>query len=105
LLLSLVSFAQEGTSSPYSYYGMEMLDLKEQLKIVLWQVRQSNKTSIHINLQNPASLTNLKITTFALGGTYIRHDIKTITRAKNATTNVRITLQLVFCKIGVGFFD
>jgi hypothetical protein len=37
LLLS-VSFAQEGTSSPYSYYGMEMLDLKEQLKIVLWQV-------------------------------------------------------------------
>jgi hypothetical protein len=37
LLLSLVSFAQEGTSSPYSYYGIGMLDLKEQLKIVLWQ--------------------------------------------------------------------
>jgi hypothetical protein len=29
LLLSLVSFAQEGTASPYSYYGIEMLDLRD----------------------------------------------------------------------------
>jgi hypothetical protein len=36
LLLSLVSFAQEGTASPYSYYGIEMLDLKGQLKIYVW---------------------------------------------------------------------
>jgi hypothetical protein len=29
LLLSLVFFAQEGTASPYSYYGIGMLDLKD----------------------------------------------------------------------------
>jgi hypothetical protein len=74
LLLSLVSFAQEGTASPYSYYGIEMLDLKGQLKIVLWRVAVE-QDSIHINLQNPASFANLKMTTFALGGTY-NDDIK-----------------------------
>jgi hypothetical protein len=63
LLLSLVSFAQEGTSSPYSYYGIEMLDLKGQLKIVLW--RGSGRTRQYsYQFTKPASFANLKMTTF-----------------------------------------
>jgi predicted ATPase len=59
-----------------------MLDLKGQLKIVLW--RGSEQDSIHINLQNPASFANLKMTTFALGGTY-NTTLKSDTKSENAT--------------------
>jgi long-subunit fatty acid transport protein len=66
LLLSLVSFAQEGTSSPYSYYGIGDVRFKtvENRSMAGIAVEQD---SIHINLQNPASFANLKFTTFALG--------------------------------------
>jgi hypothetical protein len=45
LLLSLVFFAQEGTASPYSYYGIGDVRFKGQLKIVLW--RGSGRTRQH----------------------------------------------------------
>ncbi len=69
-LFSIYSFAQESTASPYSFYGLG--DSK-------FQGTNENKAmaglgilpdSIHINLQNPASLAALKLTTFTVGGTY-----------------------------------
>jgi hypothetical protein len=52
--LSLVSFAQEGTASPYSYYGIGDVRFKgtvENRSMAAVAVEQD----IHINLQNPAS--------------------------------------------------
>jgi hypothetical protein len=58
-------FAQEGTSSPYSYYGIgiRFKGTVENRSMAGVAVEQD---SIHINLQNPASFANLKMTTFAL---------------------------------------
>jgi long-subunit fatty acid transport protein len=63
LLLSLVSFAQEGTASPYSYYGIgDVRGTVENRSMAGVAVEQD---SIHINLQNPASFANLKMTTLS----------------------------------------
>jgi hypothetical protein len=61
LLLSLVSFAQEGTAS-YSYYGIGDVRFKGTVENRSMGVAVE-QDSIHINLQNPASFANLKMTT------------------------------------------
>jgi hypothetical protein len=68
LLLSLVSFAQEGTSSLVLFMELGCIGSKERLKIVLCGVAVE-QDSIHMNIQNPASYANLKHN-FTLGGTY-----------------------------------
>jgi hypothetical protein len=65
LFLSLVSFAQEGTASPYSYYGIGDVRFKGTVENRSMGGVAVEQDSIHINLQNPASFANLKMTTFA----------------------------------------
>jgi hypothetical protein len=76
-----------------------MLDLKGQLKIVLWRVAVE-QDSIHINLQNPASFANLKMTTL-LSEERITTTLKSDTKSENATRTTLDYLGLPFGKIGV----
>ncbi|PKH67064.1 hypothetical protein CXF59_14315 [Flavobacterium sp. ALD4] len=105
LLLSLVSFAQEGTSSPYSYYGIGDIRFKGTVESRSMAGVAVEQDSIHINLQNPASFANLKLTTFALGGTYNTTTLKSDTKSEKArrTTLDYLAVGLPFGKIGVGF--
>ena len=61
--------------------------------------------SIHINLENPASFANLKLTTFALGGTYATNKLKSDSKSESAkrTTLDYLAVGLPLGKIGVGF--
>jgi long-subunit fatty acid transport protein len=70
LLLSVVSFAQQGTASPYSYYGIGDVRYKGTAEIRSMAGIAVEQDSIHLNIDNPASYSNLKLTTFALGGLY-----------------------------------
>jgi hypothetical protein len=105
LLLSLVSFAQEGTASPYSYYGIGDVRFKGTVENRSMAGVAVEQDSIHINLQNPASFANLKMTTFALGGTYNTTTLKSDTKSENATRTTLdyLAVGLPFGKIGVGF--
>ncbi|NGY38648.1 autotransporter outer membrane beta-barrel domain-containing protein [Flavobacterium sp. XN-5] len=105
LLLSLVSFAQEGTSSPYSFYGIGDVRFKGTAESRSMAGIAVEQDSIHINLQNPASFANLKFTTFALGGTYNTTKLKTDSKKENArrTTLDYLAVGLPFGKVGVGF--
>ena len=105
ILLSLHSFAQEGTASPYSYYGIG--DIKFQGTV-------ENKSmgglgilpdSIHINLQNPASLTALKLTEFSIGGTYNTVKLKNETTTEKARRTTLDYLVMAFPakKMGISF--
>ena len=105
ILLSLHSFAQEATASPYSYYG---------IGIVKFQGTVENKSmgelgilpdSIHINMQNPASLSALKRTTFAIGGTYNTLKLKNETTTEKArrTTLDYIVMAFPARKLGLSF--
>lgn len=105
LLLSLVSFAQEGTSSPYSFYGIGDVRFKGALENRSMGGLSIEPDSIHINLQNPAGYASLKSTTFTLGGTYNTTKQKTNSQTGSArrTTLDYLAVGLPLGKIGVGF--
>ena len=105
LLLSLVSFAQEGTASPYSYYGIGDVRFRGTAESRSMGGVFVEQDSIHINLENPASFANLKLTSFALGGTYATTQFKSDTKSESAkrTTLDYLAVGLPIGKFGVGF--
>ncbi|RVT73094.1 hypothetical protein EOD40_14640 [Flavobacterium sufflavum] len=105
LLLSLVSFAQEGTASPYSFYGIGDVRFKGTIESRSMAGVQVEQDSIHINLDNPASYSNLKLTTFTVGGTYNLTTLKNDSGSEKAkrTTFDYLAVGLPMGKLGVGF--
>ena len=77
LLFSFAIFAQEGTSSPYSFYGIGDVKFKGTAENRAMGGLTIYSDSIHLNFQNPGSYSNLKLTTFSLGGTYLTTDLST----------------------------
>ena len=71
LFFTLISFAQQGTSSPYSFYGIGDVKFKGTAENRAMGGLTIYSDSFHLNFQNPASYSNLKLTTFSLGGTYL----------------------------------
>ncbi len=106
LLFSIASFAQEGTASPYSFFGIGDVRYKGTTEMRSMAGIGIEQDSIHINLDNPASYANLKLTTFSMGGSYSNTNLKSINQS--ATTK-RSTLDFlaiglpVTNKLGVGF--
>ncbi|HEX9151194.1 MAG TPA: hypothetical protein VF842_03880 [Flavobacterium sp.] len=105
MLFSLISFAQEGTSSPYSFYGIGDIRFKgtqENRSMAGVGVEQD---SVHLNLENPASYSNLKLTTFSLGGTYGTKNLKSNSGSASTrrTTLDYLAVGLPLGKLGVGF--
>lgn len=105
LFLSLVSFGQEGTSSPYSFYGIGNIRFKGALENRSMAGLAIAPDSIHINLQNPAGYSDLKLTSFSLGGTYNTTSQKTNTQSGSArrTTLDYMAVGLPLGKLGMGF--
>lgn len=105
LLFSLFSFAQEGTSSPYSFYGIGDVRFKGTAETRAMGGLMIFPDSIHINLQNPASYASLKYTTFSVGGSYSTTKLKTETQKENArrTTMDYFAVGLPLGKFGAGF--
>jgi long-subunit fatty acid transport protein len=105
LLLTLVSFAQDGTSSPYSFYGIGDVRFKGTVESRSMAGIAIETDSIHINLQNPAGFSNLKLTTFTIGGTYKTTKLKTSNENASArrTTLDYLAIGLPLGKLGFGF--
>lgn len=105
LLLSLVSFAQEGTASPYSFYGIGDVRFKGTVESRSMAGVQVEQDSIHLNLDNPASYSNLKLTTFTVGGTYNLTTLKNDSGSEQAkrTTFDYLAMGLPLGKLGVAF--
>ena len=70
LVFTTSIFAQEGTASPYSFYGIGDVRFKGTIDTRSMGGLGILPDSIHINLQNPASLSSLKLTTLSIGTTY-----------------------------------
>ena len=105
LLLSVLSFAQEGTSSPYSFYGIGETRFKGTIENRSMAGLSIAPDSIHINLQNPAGFAHLKLIGFSIGGTF--NDTKQKTTNQSASAQ-RIGLDylavgLPMGKLGMGF--
>lgn len=84
ILFSLASMAQQGTSSPYSYYGIGDVKFKGTAENRAMAGLTIFTDSIHLNFQNPASLAGMKFTSFSIGGTYLTTQLKTDSKKENA---------------------
>jgi len=70
VLFSLATHAQQGTASPYSFFGIGDMKFKGLAENRLMGSVSVFSDSIHLNLQNPASLAGLKLTTFTVGASF-----------------------------------
>ena len=105
LFFSLVLIAQEGTSSPYSFYGIGDIKFKGTVENRSMGGISVFPDSIHMNLQNPAHLASLKLTSFAIGTTYAttksRSEIDDA-KAKRTTLDY-LAIGIPVGKLGIGF--
>jgi hypothetical protein len=105
LLLSLVSFAQQGTSSPYSFYGIGDVRFRGTIENRSMGGMAVVPDSIHLNIQNPAMYSNLKLTNFSIGGTFAATKLISNEQNENAqrTTLDYLAVGLPLKKFGIGF--
>jgi len=105
LLISLNALAQEGTSSPYSYYGIGDIKFKGTIENRSMGGLSVFPDSIHINLQNPAQLASLKLINLNLGGTYLNTSSKSEIQTEKArrTAIDYLAVGIPVGKLGIGF--
>jgi len=103
--VTLASFAQSGSASPYSYFGIGESRFKGALENRSMAGIGIEQDSIHINLFNPASFAGIRLTTFTVGGSYNGTKLKTDTENVKAqrTTFDYLAVALPLGKWGVGF--
>jgi hypothetical protein len=104
-LVAITGFSQEATSSPYSFYGIGDIKFKGTVENHSMGGLSIFRDSIHINLQNPASFSGLKLTTFTVGGNQNESKLSTSTVDDSArrTTLDYLAVGLPFGKYAFSF--
>jgi hypothetical protein len=102
---SLMSNAQSGSASPYSFFGIGEARFKGNLENRSMSGLNVEQDSLHINILNPASFASLKFTTFTIAGNYTSTSLKTDSKSEHAqrTTLDYLAVALPLGKVGVGF--
>jgi hypothetical protein len=105
LFISLSSIGQEGTFSPYSFFGVGNNTFRGTAENRSMAGLSIFSDSIHVNLQNPAAYADLRLTTFTIGATAnsLRLEDNTTTDNVNFSTVDYISIGIPFKKFGVGF--
>lgn len=116
LVLACSSFAQQGTSSPFSFYGIGSLKFKGTVENRSMGGLSVHADSIHINFRNPATFTgnNSSIAPFSnesrpvkftVGGSHSETTIKTddASAKASATSFDYLALNFPVGKFGVAF--
>jgi hypothetical protein len=103
--LTLASFAQSGSASPYSYFGLGESRFKGTLENRSMSGVAVEQDSIHMNILNPASFAAIRLTTFTMGGGYTSTKMKSDKGSAKAqrTTLDYLAVALPLGKMGVGF--
>ncbi|MDX1463108.1 MAG: hypothetical protein R3359_08630 [Marinirhabdus sp.] len=87
MLLGLgVSQAQEGTVSPYSFYGIGTLKFKGTAENRAMGGISVYSDSIHLSIQNPAGVAKLELVNFAVGASHKRETLNTTDQSESAST-------------------
>ncbi len=105
VLVTVMSNAQEGTSSPYSFYGLGIQKFKGTVENRSMGGLSIYTDSIHLNLQNPASYGELKLTAYSIGTSYSNFRIVNQTESSsgdNASLDY-LAIGIPAGKFGFGF--
>jgi hypothetical protein len=114
VVFSTFTQAQQGTSSPYSFYGIGSLKFKGTVENQAMGGISVYTDSIHINLRNPASFTGKNLSLYnnearpvkyAIGTSFSSTNLKTSTAKDKADDSSVDYLALVMPtgKFGIGF--
>ncbi|SFJ11061.1 porin family protein [Myroides guanonis] len=105
LLVGTTAIAQQGTASPYSFYGVGDINSNNTNEYKAMGGMSVYSDSIHINLNNPASYSKLKLTTFSIGTTFKNYTLKSsdATEKANRASIDYLALGLPLGKFGVSF--
>lgn len=101
ILGSAITYAQQGTSSPYSYFGIGESKFKGAPEQRAMGGVSIFPDSIHVNLLNPASYSGLKLTVITVGGGATFNTMETSARSEKAK---RSTLDYLAVGIPMGKF-
>ena len=101
LLFGLHSCAQEGTSSPYSYFGLgkDRFRGTQDQRAMGGLAIEGDSTAL--NLVNPASYSHLRLTAFAVGGTT---NFTTLKNESDSEKAKRTTIDYLAVGIPMGKF-
>ncbi|MGY8920762.1 MAG: hypothetical protein ACKVKQ_02595, partial [Flavobacteriales bacterium] len=86
LLISTVTMAQNGTSSPYSFYGIGSLNFKGTVENRTMGGISVYSDSIHLGVQNPASIADLDLINYAVGVSHKETTQKTVSQNQQQST-------------------
>jgi len=106
--------AQQGTSSPYSFYGIGTLKFKGTVENKSMGGLSIYTDSIHVNLRNPAGYVGVNLKSFneesrpvkfSVGGSNSSLDLKTNSNADKTSSSTfdYLTLSFPIGRFGVGF--
>ena len=114
VVFSSLSYAQQGSSSPYSFYGIGSLKFKGTVENQSMGGLSVYSDSIHINLRNPASFSGKNLKSFnnearpikyTIGGSH--NDIKFTSNTQTGTLNTStvdyLAIAIPLGKFGAGF--
>ncbi len=112
-IFAIQCYAQQGTASPYSFYGIGSLKFKGTVENRSMGGLSILADSVHVNLQNPASYATKNLegwegsrpVKFAVGGSYSSINLKSELSSGNATSTTfdYLALSIPMGKFGFGF--
>ncbi|NHM05842.1 hypothetical protein G4D82_01285 [Flavobacterium sp. CYK-4] len=105
LLCSMVTMAQQSTSSPYSFYGIGDIKFKGTAENRLMGSISMFPDSTHVNIQNPAAYPSLNLTTYTVGGSFNSSRLNSFYGNEKAqrTTLDYMAVGIPMKKMGLGF--
>ncbi len=103
-LVTTISFAQQGTYSPYSFFGIGSPAFKGTAENRSMGGLSVVSDSIHLNLQNPAAYSDLKLTTFTAGMTVNNTTFNTEALASESFRNTTVDYISVGIPTKIGGF-
>ncbi|MBK5194177.1 MAG: hypothetical protein JJE07_13420 [Flavobacteriaceae bacterium] len=105
LLTTVLAAAQEGTSSPYSFYGIGLTKFKGTVENQSMGGLRLFSDSIHLNLRNPAGYGRLKLTTYTVGGSHQSTQLKNdqVSESSRTTSLDYLAIGVPTGKLNFGF--
>ncbi|MEZ4859574.1 MAG: hypothetical protein R2781_12300 [Flavobacteriaceae bacterium] len=101
LLITTLSLAQQGTTSPYSFFGIGNIKFKGTVENRSMGGIGVYSDSIHLNLQNPAGIAGLRLVNYSISGSHKTNTLSTSQESQKTSTT---TLDYLAIGIPMGKF-
>lgn len=105
LLISTISWAQDNTASPYSYYGLGEIKFKGTHDVRAMGGVSVFNDSLQLNIANPASFSKLKSTAFTIGAnsSFSKFNTNEVTEKAQRTNIDYLAIGFPYGKFGFTF--